>query len=53
MRTYTINPDRTVTTNANKSTSFKERLDAQYPTPNVDKLDVDVLNDYDEYKLYK
>ena len=53
MRTYTINPDRTVTTDANKTTSFKERLDAKYPTPNTDKLDKEVINDYDEHKLYK
>lgn len=53
MGTYTINPDRTVTTDANKTTSFKERLDAQYPTPNSDKLDTTVINDYDEHKLYK
>ncbi len=53
MRTYTINPDRTVTTNANKTTSFKERLDAKYPTPKMDKVDTRVINNYDEHKLYK
>ncbi len=53
MRTYTINPDRTVTTNANKTTSFKERLDAKYPTPKMDKVDTKVINNYDEHKLYK
>ena len=53
MHKYTVNPDRTVTTDANKTTSFKERLDTKYPTPNSDKLDTTVINDYDEHKLYK
>lgn len=53
MRTYTINPDGTVIINDNKTTSFKERLDAKYPTPNSDKLDQEVINYYDEHKLYK
>lgn len=50
---YTINPDRTVqvtTTSTDKTLGFRERLDAQYPTPNSDLAE---LNEYDEHKLYK
>ena len=53
MRKYIVNPDRTVTTDANKTTTFKERLDAKYPTPNMDKVDSSSLSSYDEHKLYK
>ena len=52
MRTYTINPDRTVTTNANKTTELKKRLDDLFPTPEMDKVEHSVLSDYDEHKLY-
>ena len=52
MRKYIVNPDRTVTTDANKTTPFKEMLDAKFPTPRTDALDIEVINDYDEHKLY-
>ena len=53
MRTYIINPDRTVTTDANKTTELKKRLDEKYPTPKMDRVTSSTLSDYDEHKLYK
>lgn len=52
MRIYNVNPDGTVVSATNRTTEFKERLKAKFPTPEMDKKDDKEFEDYDNHKLF-
>ena len=52
---YKLNADGTIRTITTKDTSFKERLEKRYPTPNADKLlkENPEINIFDSHKFLK
>jgi len=53
--TYKLNADGTIKVISGKSTSFKEKLERKYPTPNADKYlkERPETNNFDTHKWLK